>query len=55
MDDLIRYGYFSNDVKNPKTGEEFENEIYIQLYNNYGIYEYTVCPLEGSCESYRNS
>ena len=55
LDVLIEKGYINKDIKNPKTGKPFEEEIYVQLLNNSGTYEYSVCPLEESCEGYQES
>lgn len=43
---------YIGDVKNPKTGNAFEEEIYIQLLNDNGTYVYSVCPIEDNCEDY---
>lgn len=52
---LIEKGYFEKNVKNPKTGKVFTDDIYIQLLNDYGFYEYKVCPLEDGCQDYSDN
>ena len=56
LSELIANGYLSGDVKNPKTGnnfsDDFDEEVYVQLYNDAGKYLYSVCPIEDDCESY---
>jgi len=49
---LIENNYIEADVKNPKTGEPFSEDIYIQLFNDSGQYKYSVCPLEDDCVDY---
>lgn len=49
---LVEKGYIENNIKNPKTGKEFEEEIYIQIKNVKGSYVYTVCPIEDGCEEF---
>jgi prepilin-type N-terminal cleavage/methylation domain-containing protein len=48
LSELINLGYIGN-VKNPKTGEPFNENVYIKYKNTNGKYEYLVCPFE-SCE-----
>lgn len=52
LETLISLGYIDSDIKNPKTGNAFEEEIYIQLLNDNGTYIYSVCPIEDNCENY---
>lgn len=46
---LIEQEYISNNVKNPKTGQAFEEDIYVQIQNQSGKYIYLVCPIEDEC------
>ena len=46
LQELINQGYIQNTIKNPKTGENFTETIYVKLTNINGKYEYKVCPLE---------
>lgn len=55
LDFLIEKGYINKNIKNPKTGEPFTEEIYVQLLNDEGTYKYSVCPFEESCEGYQES
>lgn len=45
---LIEDEYIGNLV-NPKTGKEFDDDIYIKVINDSGKYKYLVCPLEDEC------
>ena len=46
LQQLINGGYISNNVKNPKTGKSFTENIYVKITNTNGRYGYLVCPLE---------
>ena len=46
LEQLINEGYISNKRNNPKTGKPFTENIYIELKNTNGKYEYLVCPIE---------
>ena len=43
---LINQGYIQNTIKNPKTGKNITETIYVKLTNTNGKYKYQVCPLE---------
>lgn len=49
---LIEEEYIGNNIKNPKTGQNFTENIYVQIKNNRGTYTYLVCPIENNCEAY---
>lgn len=46
LQELIEEDYISNNIKNPKTGKPFTENIYVELKNTNGKYEYLVCPIE---------
>ena len=48
LSELINQGYIGQ-VKNPKTEQPFEQNIYVEFKNTNGKFEYLVCPLE-SCD-----
>lgn len=50
---LIEDEYLSNNIKNPKTGRNFTEEIFIQISNDNGMYKYSVCPIEDDCNQYK--
>lgn len=53
LDSLVRQGYISADVVNPKTGQSFDY-IYVQIKNSgsdRNVFSYLVCPIEDGCES----
>lgn len=58
LDSLISSGYMSSNVRNPKTGESFDN-LYIQIINSgdsdRDSYNYLVCPLEDGCQDVSQS
>ena len=43
LQQLISEGYISNNIKNPKKGQAFTENIYIELKNINGKNEYIVC------------
>ena len=45
LEQLIDLGYIGQ-INNPKTGQPFTENIYIEFRNTNGKYEYLVCPLE---------
>lgn len=45
LSQLINLGYIKQ-VKNPKTDQPFDQNIYVEFKNTNGKYEYLVCPLE---------
>lgn len=49
LDTLINEDYMSDDVVNPKNGLSFDN-LFVQIFNNNGKYNYLVCPIESGCE-----
>ena len=52
LSELIEDGYIKADIKNPKTGRPFDEDIYVQILNYYGDLSYKVCPIEEDCEDY---
>ena len=46
LQQLISEGYIPNNIKNPKTGNTFTENIYVKITNTNGRYGYLVCPLE---------
>ena len=55
IESLVNLGYMNGNIKNPQTGREFEEEIYIQIFNDDGTYKYSVCPMEEDCEEYEEN
>ena len=51
LEQLVDLDYIG-EIKNPKTGMQFDDTIFIQLFNDNGSYIYSVCPIEDNCTSY---
>jgi len=49
VDTLVSEGYMSDAVVNPKNGLSFDN-LFVQIINNNGRFNYLVCPVDSDCQ-----